>query len=33
MKANRKIEDKISYHDCTLQKVELLEDQFENQEY
>lgn len=32
MKANRKIEEKISYHDCALQKVKQL-DQFENHEY
>lgn len=32
MKANRKIEEKIAYHDCALQKVKQL-DQFENHEY
>lgn len=31
MKANRKIEEKIFYHDCALQKVK--QDQFENHEY
>lgn len=30
--ANRKIEEKISYHDCALQKVKEL-DQFESNEY
>lgn len=31
MKANRKIEEKIFYHDCALQKVKEL-DQFESNE-
>lgn len=31
MTANRKIKEKISYHDCALQKVK--QDRFENHEY